>query len=100
MEGLPTGVLPMGVLPTRESAYGVCLQGVGLPMRGLLLGCLPMGVCLQGGLRTGVCLRGGCADPPDIPGILPDTVNKGTVRTLLECFLVEYYFNKLFSYMQ
>ena len=50
------------------------------------------GDCLKGGLHLeGVCIRGVARPPapPEIHGLVWDTVNKRMVRLLLECFLVE-----------
>ena len=52
-------------------------------------GGLPPGGLHQEGLPPGWgSTYRGCADPPDIHGILWDMVNKRAVRILLECILV------------
>ena len=71
--------LPPGGLHPGDGCGGVCIQG-GLPSGGST----SRRVCLQGGLH----LVEGLGRPPEIHGLLWDTVNKWAVRILLECIPV------------
>ena len=65
----------------RSHDQGVCLWGVCLWEI-----CL-WGVCIQGDLHPGWA---DSPPPPEIHGILQDTVNKRVVRILLECINVKF----------
>ena len=85
-----------GLLPPANEVFTPVCHSVHWARRG---GWLPsmhhrshdqVGICHQGGLHRG---RGLGRPPPQLHGILRDTVNKRAVRILLECFLVAMYIN-------
>ena len=73
-----------------------CIQGGSTSRSGLPPGGLPLGweLCIGGGRSaSGGGLHSGevgrTPPPPEIHGILRDTVNKWAVRILLECILLD-----------
>ena len=77
------GVCLQGAVRWSLSRSGICFQGYAY--RRLLHpggGQIPSGSAYRG-----VCLHGRQTPPPEIHGILQDTVNKRAVRILLECIL-------------